>query len=281
MVKSKKARVFVAALSLSFTLLIQTAYAGTYKVQPGDSLYKIGNLFNTTASAIMKDNNLTDTYIYPGQMLYVPSETYTVKSGDSLYLIAKRYGVSLYSLRKANDKWDDYIYPGQVLNIPGSISTATTTSAASTTNVTSVSGNSAYQEPSRGSVYRGVIAYSLSDLDLLARLITAEADGEPYEAKVGVGAVVINRVKDYRFPNTIKDVIYEKTDGYYQFTPVENGWINRPASEDAKKAAYDALHGSDPTHGALFYFDDSATNAWLWSQPIAARIGRMVFTYLK
>ncbi|SHF40194.1 LysM domain-containing protein [Caldanaerobius fijiensis DSM 17918] len=273
MLKSKKARVFLATVSLSLTL-VQTAYAGTYKVVAGDSLYKIGNLFNTTASTIMKYNNLKDTYIYPGQVLYVPSDTYTVKAGDSLYLIAKKYGISLYSLRKANNKWDDYIYPGQVLNIPGS--TPTTGSS-----YVSDNGNSVYQEPSRGSVYRGVITYSLSDLDLLARLITAEADGEPYEAKVGVGAVVINRVKDYRFPNTISDVIYEKTDGYYQFTPVENGWINKPASEEAKKAAYDALHGSDPTHGALFYFDDSATNSWLWSQPIAARIGRMVFTYLK
>ncbi|WP_026486161.1 LysM peptidoglycan-binding domain-containing protein [Caldanaerobius polysaccharolyticus] len=269
MFKSKKATAFVAALALSFALS-QTAYSGTYKVVPGDSLYTIGKLFNTTASAIMRDNNLTDTWIYPGQVLYVPSIVYTVKSGDTLYLIAKRYGVSVYSLRKANGIWGDYIYPGQQLNIPGS---------GSTTGTSSNSGS--YQEASRGSVYRGVISYTLSDLDLLARLITAEADGEPYEAKVGVGAVVINRVKDYRFPDTIPDVIYEKTDGYYQFTPVANGWINKPASDEAKKAAYDALHGSDPTKGALFYFDDSTTNSWLWSQPIAARIGRMVFTYLR
>jgi len=110
-------------------------------------------------------------------------------------------------------------------------------------------------------------------------LITAEAESEPYNAKVGVGGVVLNRVKDSRFPNSINGVIYEKSYGYYQFTPVENGWIHKPASEDAKRAAYDALHGSDPSNGAVYYFDDSATNKWLWSKPLAARIGRMVYVY--
>ncbi len=253
MFASKKVKAFFACFILSLFLSSTAAYAATYTVTQGDSLYTIGNLFGTTSGALMKDNNLSGTVIYPGQKLSVPSGTHTVVSGDSLYLIAKGYGITLNSLRKANNKWDNNIYPGQKLLVPKAAQT--------------------------GSANKGVISYNTSDADLLARLITAEAESEPYNAKVGVGGVVVNRVNDSRFPNTISGVVYEKSYGYYQFTPVENGWINKPASESAKQAAYEALHGSDPSNGAVFYFDDSATNKWLWSRPLAARIGRMVYVY--
>jgi len=256
---SKKTKVFLIAVSL-FLLMSFSAQAAAYKVASGDSLYTIGKLFNTTTGSIMNTNNLSNNVIYPRQVLNVPSDTYTVKSGDTLYLIAKRYGISLYSLEKANNKWNSNIYIGQKLILPGI-----------------VSGQS--QTPAGGSTAGSVVAYNPSDLDLLARLVTAEAQGEPYNAEVSVGAVVLNRVKDSRFPNSIYSVINEISGGYYQFTPVENGWINKPATQDAITAAYNALHGNDPTHGALYYFDDSATNKWLWSKPKAATIGHMVFTY--
>lgn len=164
---------------------------------------------------------------------------YTVKSGDSLYLISKKYNFSLYSLRRANNKWDNYIYVGQQLKLP----------------------------------------YVREDVDVLSRLITAEAENQPYSAKVAVGAVVVNRMYNPNYPKTIYDVIYQIDHGYYQFTPVLNGYINKPATADSIRAAVEALNGSDPTNGALFYFDDSTTNTWLWSKPIATTIGKMVFTY--
>lgn len=256
MFKIKKVRAFCAILSL-VVLLSNTAFAAGYTVTSGDSLYKIGQLFNTTVQTIKERNNLSGNEIRPGQVLDVPASTYTVKSGDTLYLIAQRYGLSLYSLRKANNKWNNIIYPGQKLILPVRLASSVQTSSAPKTTP----------------------AYSQSDLDLLARLITAEADGQPYNAMVSVGAVVMNRVKDSRFPNTVSGVIYQKDSGYYQFTPVENGWINKAATQESRRAAVDALNGVDPTHGAVYYFDDSATNTWLWSKPIAARIGRMVFTY--
>ncbi len=116
-------------------------------------------------------------------------------------------------------------------------------------------------------------------LDLLARLITAEAQGEPYEAKVAVGAVVMNRVHSSSWPNTIKDVIYQNINGYYQFTPVENGWINKPAEPGSIQAAKAALNGADPTNGAEFYYDDTTTNEWILSKPVSIRIGRMIFAF--
>ncbi|HHW00636.1 MAG TPA: LysM peptidoglycan-binding domain-containing protein [Clostridiaceae bacterium] len=267
MISSKKLKVFIAALSL--TLMIPNfASAATYTVQSGDSLYKISKLFGTTVDAIKKSNGLSGDTIYPGQKLNVSSEVYTVKSGDTMYLIAKKYGVPLDSLIKANNGLSDMIYPGQKIVIPAAGTTAsqqaTTTQKSDTT--------------SRGSS-RPVISYTASDLDLLARLVRAEAENQPYNAKVAVAAVVVNRVKSSEFANTISGVIYEKIGGYYQFTPVENGWINRPATQECIKAAEDALYGADPSNGALFYFDDSATNKWLWSKPIRARIGNMVYVY--
>lgn len=242
-------------IGASFALfLVQPVHAATYTVAQNDSLYTISKLFNTSAGTIMSNNNLSSDLLYPGQKLYVSAKTCPVKSGDTLYLISEKENVTLGALRKANNKWDNMIYPGQTLNVPAS--------TASQTSYTTQSGS-----------------YSASDVDLLARLITAEADGQSYIAKVGVGAVVLNRVADSRFPDSISSVIYERSGGYYQFTPVENGWINKPASAEARKAAIDALNGYDPTNGAVYYFDDSTTNKWIWSKPIAARYGNMVYTY--
>jgi N-acetylmuramoyl-L-alanine amidase len=266
-IKSKKVAAFLAMLTLSFTLG-QAANAATYTVASGDTLSKIGSTFNTSSATLMSANKLSSQAIYPGQKLYIPSIAHTVKSGDTLYLISKGYNVTLYSLRKANNVWSDLIYPGQILQIPGKTASATTTATT-------------LSQPSRGSTSNAAIPYTASDLDLLARLITAEAENQPYSAKVAVGSTVINRVQDSRYPNTLKGVIYQVDGGYYQFSPVLNGWINKPASQEAKRAAYDALHGSDPTKGALYYFDDSTKNKWLWSKTIALRSGNMVFTYYK
>jgi N-acetylmuramoyl-L-alanine amidase len=249
---TKTIKTLLAGIALTFAISLP-ASAATYKVTQGDSLYIIGSIFNTPASTIMADNKLTSSVIYPGQALYVRGTDYTIQSGYSLFTISKKFGISLYSLQKANNLWSDMIYPGYKIVIPNLISSNTTSAKA--------------------------ISYTASDVDLLARLITAEADGQPYNAMVGVGAVVVNRVKSGSFTNSISGVIYQKINGYYQFTPVLNGYINYPASAQAINAAKAALSGVDPTNGALFYFDDSSTNSWLWSKTIAARIDRMVFAY--
>jgi len=250
----KKSTALAAGIVLSCFLLVNTAFGASYTVQKDDSLYKIGQMFNTSVNTIMSDNKLSGTVIYPGQQLYVRAKTHTVISGDTLIRIAEKYGISLSSLRKANNKWDNMIYPGQILNIP-SIAAAAPSGTG-----------------------KAVIPYTQAELDLLARLVRAEAESEPYSAKVGVAAVVVNRVKSDLFPDTISSVIYEvSSNGYYQFTPVENGGINQPATQTDRNAALEALNGSDPSNGALFYFDDSATNKWLWSKPLKARIGRMVY----
>lgn len=115
-----------------------------------------------------------------------------------------------------------------------------------------------------------------SDIQLMARAINGEARGEPYEGQVAVGAVILNRVKDSRFPNTISGVIYQPG----AFTAVSDGQINAPISEGSTvyKAAQDAMNGWDPTGGCVYYFNPAtATNKWIWSRPLVKTIGKHRF----
>jgi hypothetical protein len=115
-----------------------------------------------------------------------------------------------------------------------------------------------------------------SDVQLIARAINGEARGEPYEGQVAVGAVILNRVKSSKFPNTIAGVIYQSG----AFTAVSDNQINVPISSNSTvvKAAQDALNGWDPTGGAIYYFNpNTATNKWIWSRPQIKTIGNHIF----
>lgn len=115
---------------------------------------------------------------------------------------------------------------------------------------------------------------SSSNLNLLARLISAEARGEPYIGQVAVGAVVLNRVDHPSFPDTIAGVIYQKG----AFTCVADGQFNVAVSESAYRAARDALNGWDPVGGAIYYYNPkTASNAWIRSRPYITTIGRHIF----
>lgn len=109
-----------------------------------------------------------------------------------------------------------------------------------------------------------------SNVNLLARLISAEARGEPYRGQVAVGAVVLNRVKHPAFPNTMAGVIYQPR----AFTCLDDGQFNEPVSESAYRAARDAINGWDPSGGAIYYFNpNTATSGWIWSRPLIVVIG--------
>lgn len=115
-----------------------------------------------------------------------------------------------------------------------------------------------------------------SDIQLMARAINGEARGEPYEGQVAVGAVILNRVKNSQFPNTVAGVIYQSG----AFTAVSDGQINVPIEENSSvyKAARDAMNGWDPTGGCIYYFNPStATNKWIWSRPLVKVIGKHRF----
>ncbi len=109
-----------------------------------------------------------------------------------------------------------------------------------------------------------------SDFNLLARVISAEARGEPYTGQVAVGAVILNRIAHPSFPNSVAGVVYEPG----AFTCMVDGQIDEPVADSAYQAARDALNGSDPTGGAIYYFNPvTATSAWIWSRPLITVIG--------
>jgi N-acetylmuramoyl-L-alanine amidase len=167
--------------------------------------------------------------------------TYQVKTGDTLWGIASKNAVPVNQLKKANNRTSNLLYPGQKLTIP-----ASTVSAA--------------------------------DQDLLARLVHAEAKGEPYAGKVAVATVVLNRVASSEFPNTIKGVIYQKSNGYYAFTPVKNGAINKAADAESKKAVKEAIAFRGQGNGSLFFFNPkTAVSKWVFSREATVTIGNHRF----
>lgn len=112
------------------------------------------------------------------------------------------------------------------------------------------------------------------DVDLLARLISAESRGEPYEGQVAVGAVVLNRVNHASFPNSISEVIYQSG----AFSCLYDGQFDQPVAESSYRAARDALNGWDPSNGAIYYFNPAtATSSWIWSRPTIVTIGKHMF----
>lgn len=179
---------------------------------------------------------------------FTASAVYTVRTGDTLWTIARAYDTTVSTLRSLNGIETDVIYPGQTLLVP------------SKQPVTS--------RPAR-------IPYTEADLDLLARLVRAEAGGEPYIGMVAAAAVTVNRVLDGRFPDTLYEVIYQEN----QYEPVMNGTINQPAADIHRQAALEALHGVDPTHGAIgFYNPDKVREGnWVRQWPVSSRIGDHVF----
>lgn len=126
----------------------------------------------------------------------------------------------------------------------------------------------------QGGTNRGGTGTDTGDMYLLARLIHGEARGEPYEGKVAVGAVVINRTRDSRFPGTIAGVIYQPG----AFDAVYDGQINLPPDTSSVNAARDALNGWDPSYGCVYYYNpNTATSSWIWSRRIVVVIGNHNF----
>ncbi|WP_379154518.1 cell wall hydrolase [Paenibacillus sp. sgz5001063] len=94
-------------------------------------------------------------------------------------------------------------------------------------------------------------AVSEEDLLLLQKIVMAEAEGEPYQGKVAVANVVLNRLRSANFPDTIHDVIYQKS----QFSPVANGRLKRvKPNGDSIKAVAAALSGNKAVTDDTYFF---------------------------
>ncbi|MDQ0217834.1 LysM peptidoglycan-binding domain-containing protein [Peribacillus cavernae] len=161
---------------------------------------------------------------------------HVVKQGESIWYIAKLYGVPIQELKKANHNDNNVVEPGDKLVIPK--------------------------------------AMSDSDKELLARLVHAEAKGEPYRGKVAVAAVVLNRIQSEEFPDTVSKVIYQEN----QFSPVADGSIKKPAGEDAIRAVNEAIAIEGYTYKELYFYNPSISKSkWMRQLKINRVIGKHHF----
>lgn len=284
--RDRKARILsetVLGTVLASLLVPGAVGAGQYTVRPGDTLFLIAQRYGTTVDTLRRTNGIWSDDLYPGQALNVPGSTaggstsrtsgsggYTVQPGDTLFLIAQRYGTTVDALRQANGIWSDTLYPGQTLAIPSGSGSASRSSGGQTV------------EPGAGgdnAVWGSKYVITRRSYDLLARLVSAEAQGEPYAGQVAVAATVLRRMTDPRFPSTIEDIIYQVWDRYYyQYSPVQNGTIDYPAVPSAYRAVEDALNGADPSYGANGFYNPAGTeNSWVTQQPVTTVIGNHVF----
>ncbi|MBS4214437.1 cell wall hydrolase [Neobacillus rhizophilus] len=196
-----------------------------------------------------------------------PVFAYTVKTGDTMTKIAREHNMTLQDLANRNPQVQnlDLIYVGQTIHTNDSEAEMT---VARTVAVRAAAASAALKlEENQG--------YSEQELDLLARLVRAEAEIEPYEGKVAVACVVLNRVTSSAFPNSIREVIYQKG----QFQPVRNGAINKPADVDSIKAVREALNEKRKLVGdSLFFYNPAiSTSRWLDTRTTTASIGDHVF----
>ncbi|OIJ20780.1 hypothetical protein BKP45_08250 [Anaerobacillus alkalidiazotrophicus] len=243
----------------------------TYVVVAGDTLSHIAKRNGTTVDAIKNSNNLTTDFLRIGQTLVISTNnnsstiqqpeqtegTHRVAAGDSLWKIANTYGTTVEAIKITNQLTSDFLQVGQVLAIPSSsvVRTAPSTEV----------GNNINQE----------------ELEWLARIIYAEARGESLNGQIAVGAVILNRVKSNQFPNNVKEVIFERSHGHYQFSPAGNGALDMAQPNSTNyDAAKRALNGEDPTNGSLYFYNPSKTgDTWVRSRTVSTIIGNHVFAF--
>ncbi|HBG01318.1 MAG TPA: cell wall hydrolase [Firmicutes bacterium] len=179
--------------------------------------------------------------------------SYTVRPGDTLYDISLAYDISwkeLASLNKIKDP--TALQVGTQLRLPS------------------------HATPRTPRLEEAIVEITSQERDLLIRLVAAEARGEGLEGQIAVAAVIFNRVQSSRFPNTVWDVMHQAG----QFTPILNGTLPKSVSGTCAEAVDRALHGEDPTGGALFFYNPSTTEAadyWA-TKPVIKRIGNHNFT---
>ena len=113
------------------------------------------------------------------------------------------------------------------------------------------------------------------EIEMLTRIISGEARGEPLEGQIAVGAVVLNRVLSDDFPDTIEEVIFAEG----QFIAIDDGYYDMQPSEKSYRAAIKALEGEDPSNGAYYFYNPvtARTLWWLSTRETTAEIGNHVF----
>ena len=202
---------------------------------------------------------------------------YLAEQGKGMAEVLSKYGSSGSEVRQIQTRLKNWgYYTGTVDGVYGSrtVSAVKYFQKANGLNVDGIAGNATLAAIGISSNNSSSAGTDKSNVNLLARAIHGEARGEPYTGMVAVGAVILNRVNDSRFPSTIAGVIYQAG----AFDAVSDGQINLEPSQQSYNAARDAMNGWDPSGGAVYYFNPAtATNNWIWSIPMKVNIGKKIF----
>lgn len=186
---------------------------------------------------------------------------YQVVKGDSLWKLGQRYGVPISNIKHINNRQNDWIYIGETLQIPDKDS------------VKAKEAIKTEKTPDKAQV-----SLTNKEKDLLSRLVEAEAKGESYKGKVAVATVVLNRVDSPKFPNSVSGVVKQVVGKSYAFSPVQNGEIRKPASNESKRAVDEALTREDRLNDSIYFYNpDIATDGWIRTRDVVKTIGHHVF----
>lgn len=194
-------------------------------------------------------------------------------NGEAIYAVSK-YGSTGNEVRQIQQKLRDLgFYKGSVDGIYGSQTQSAVKQFQKSVGITAdgIAGSKTLLYLGLGGSSGGnSTQYSNSDVELLAKVISAEARGESYEGQVAVGAVILNRVAHPSFPDSISGVVYQS--GAFSCV-YDSNWYE-PVSAASKKAATDAINGWDPSGGAIYYFNPAKTSdSFMHSRPVITIIG--------
>ncbi len=228
-----------------------------YHVQANDSLSSIATQFSTSVNQIIETNNLTSDELVIGQKLLITIPDYSnrnyniildyyVEVGDNIKTISSKFNISPWELRDFNEIRYDFLDVGHQVQVPFLI----TDNMNQSMNITA------------------------EEMELLTKAVHSEARGEPFEGQVAVAAVILNRVKNSVFPDTIEGVIFQP----WQFTAINDGQFWLEPDQTAYLAAQAALEGWDPSSGALYYYNpETATSEWVFYRDVIIKIGDHYF----
>lgn len=292
----------ICAMLIASTFLISTvSYANSFimhTAKAGDSYTYISNQFNVGVDELKELNEDTDDIIYEGSLVKIKParQNITIKIDDVIlqsdqhpYIENDRTFVPIRFIAEALTVdgiiWDDSNKTAILINDKKTIKL---TLGSNTANVNGQD----IELDAPVSIYEGrtyvpirfiseVFDCTVSwdnknstvlidtkgtydeDIYWLSRIIEAEAGGEPFEGKLAVGNVIINRKNSPDFPNTIKGVIFDTNYGY-QYTPAKNGTVYNLPSADSIKAAQMALEGNNNISDCLYFLNPrKSTNNWI------------------
>lgn len=287
----------IIIVSIIIVIFSLNVFSIEHIVQKGENLSSIAKQYNVALGEVLAINGISDANkINIGQKIIIPTKHYVIDL-DSLFgeENAERY---LQIGRQSRLNVDSYLlvsYLASPIGFEGEEIVHKVKSGETIPNLARTYGVKEEQILSRNGLdhnallipdqivfipsqtFRMIFAVN-KELELLARIIAAEARGESLEGQIAVGAVILNRVKDPRFPNTITEVVFQKN----QFEVVSTGvYLTVPVPELSKRAAQEALRGRDPTGGALFFYNPKlVSNArYFESRTKAIEIGNHLFTY--